>query len=79
MTSKFKRLQKLLNSQSELSFSEIKTVLNDCGYVLNRINGSHHVFKGRDGDSINLPVHNGKVNKYYLKDIKEVVDKHLNL
>lgn len=78
MTSRRKRLLKLLNHHSEISFQEIKTVLNDIGYQLIRISGSHHVFRGIFGDTINLPVHNGKINKYYLKDIKNIISKYIN-
>ena len=77
MSNRKKRLQKLLSGHNELSFLEIKTVLSDFGYVLVRIKGSHHIFKGMTGDNINLPVHNGKVNKYYRKRITDTINKYL--
>lgn len=69
MTRKEKRFLKLLENPKEATLSEIVIVLRDFGYELERIKGSHFIFKGVKGDIIILPAHNNKVKKYYIKTI----------
>ena len=69
MSKREKRLQKLLAKPGETSLRTISAILNDFGYKLTRVNGSHHIFEKNDQDLINLPVHNGKVKKCYIKII----------
>lgn len=75
MTRKGKRLRKLVENPRERSFREISTILNDLGYRLTRINGSHHIFEIDDQNWINVPVHNGMVKRCYVKMIAGKIHK----
>lgn len=57
---------------SPVRFAVVRKMLEAKGYSLHRINGSHHIFKHRDGSHYTLPVHGGKVKPYYVKDIKNL-------
>lgn len=69
MTRKEKRFLKLLRNPHDAAFEEIKTILGNHGYKLERITGSHHIFTKPYCKSYNLPVHNGKIKKLYIKDL----------
>lgn len=69
MSKKEKRILKLLNSQSALSYNLVKHVLNDHGYYLDKINGSHFYFKKNPDETLTIPVHNKKIKNGYRKYI----------
>lgn len=68
-----KRIEKLFNKK-ESRFVEVKTILNSVGYELERIRGSHHVFKNQDGEIIVFPVHGNLVKRCYVKEIIKKVN-----
>jgi len=63
-----KRVEKLFN-RKESHFSEIRTILDSVGYQLDRVSGSHHIFKDENGGMIVFPVHNNLVKRCYVKEI----------
>jgi len=58
---------------SDVSFSEIRRVVERHGWVLVRIRGSHHIFKLPDGRIYVVPVHHGKVRYVYVREIKKIL------
>ena len=56
----------------DVRFQEVKKMLEAKGYRLNRINGSHHIFKKRGARSLPIPVHNGKVQPAYVRMIEKL-------
>lgn len=42
------------------------------GYQLGRIRGSHHVFVKPGCQNEIIPVHNGKVKQYYVRQVKKL-------
>ncbi len=68
MTNLKKRFHKLFNKK-EVPYREIKTILNSVGYKLDRIRGSHHIFKKNNKESIRFPVHNNLVKRCYIKTV----------
>ena len=58
----------------EVRFAEIKKYLESRGWWLDRIRGSHHVFKKSDGTIYVVPVHGGKVKPFYVREIKKIVE-----
>ena len=56
---------------SEKRFSVVKKMLKEKGYRLDRISGSHHLFVKKGSQPISIPVHNGKVKPFYVKQIKK--------
>lgn len=57
---------------SEAKFSEVKKMLEAKGYRLDRISGSHHIFKKAGVRSLPIPVHNGKVQPAYVRMIRKL-------
>ncbi len=57
---------------SEVSFSEVRKMLETKGYFLDRIAGSHHIFKKRSARSLPIPVHHGKVHPSYVRMIRKL-------
>ncbi|MBC7785520.1 MAG: type II toxin-antitoxin system HicA family toxin [Burkholderiales bacterium] len=59
---------------SEVRFAELLRLMKKHGWVLARINGSHHVFKKPDGNSFAIPVHHGKVKYAYWREIQRQIE-----
>lgn len=57
---------------SEVRFSAIKKMLEDKGYMLARIHGSHHVFTKPGARPVPIPVHKGKVKPAYARMIQNL-------
>jgi predicted RNA binding protein YcfA (HicA-like mRNA interferase family) len=47
-------------------------MLEKKGYKLTRISGSHHIFTKKDSLPVSIPVHNGKVKAFYVKQIEKI-------
>lgn len=71
-----KNLKKLLSEPTEMRISEITNVLAYFGFQHVRTKGSHYIFDNSKNDTIVIPVHNGKVIRYYLKYIKSIIKEH---
>lgn len=56
---------------SEVRLAEVRRFLESHGYTLERISGSHHVFTRPAGPNVNFPVHSGRVQPVYIKQIKK--------
>ena len=57
---------------SEKRFNLVKKMLENKGFELTRISGSHHIFTKACELPISIPVHNGKVKPYYVKQIDNI-------
>jgi predicted RNA binding protein YcfA (HicA-like mRNA interferase family) len=57
---------------SEPRFAQVKKVLEMKGYRLTRISGSHHIFTKKESLPVSIPVHNGKVKAFYVKQIEKI-------
>jgi len=68
-----KRFSKLCN-QKEGTYREVENILNSAGYHLDRISGSHHIFKRNGKDGICFPVHNNSVKRCYIKTIIQKIN-----
>lgn len=73
MTNMNKRIKKLFESPANVSVQELQMVLEYFGYKLDRINGSHFIFKHKNGEIYPVPVHNNKIKKYYIKKLLKVL------
>jgi len=56
----------------EMRFSDVKKMLEEAGYRLVRIHGSHHYFVKPGGVPFSLPVHRGKVKPYYVRQVEKI-------
>ena len=60
MTKRDKRLQKLRQSPQHVSFAELKQILEEYGFTVARVTGSHHIFVAELGDQVwklTIPFH----------------------
>ena len=58
---------------SEHRFNKVEKRLNDKGYYLVRISGSHHIFKKEGAFNLfSIPVHNRKVKDKYVREIDKI-------
>jgi predicted RNA binding protein YcfA (HicA-like mRNA interferase family) len=58
---------------SDVSFAEIRRLVERHGWILVRIRGSHHVFRMPDGRIYVIPVHRKKVRFVYVREIKKIL------
>ena len=73
---RFSKLKKKIEQDKiprDISFDEISRYLKRYGYLLDRVNGSHHIFKNKEEISITIPVHNGRIKYYYVKKAAELI------
>jgi len=55
---------------SEMRFTEVRRMLEEKGWGLVRISGSHHIFKKIGVPyPLSIPVHGGKVKAVYVRKI----------
>ncbi|PAF47155.1 hypothetical protein BKH46_05465 [Helicobacter sp. 12S02634-8] len=65
MSSKDKALKNMKNNPKNISFEELKKVLEQNGFVLDRIKGSHHTFY-RGNQTLTIP-YNKPIKAIYVK------------
>ncbi len=73
MSKKDKLLELLKNSPNNITFGDIRKLLELEGFALDRITGSHHTFK-RDEIVLVIPVHNNRVKSVYVKRVVELIE-----
>ena len=65
---KLKLLHRLTNSPQSATFADLRALLLLEGFELERITGSHHIFK-RGGVRFVIPVHANRVKSVYVKQV----------
>jgi predicted RNA binding protein YcfA (HicA-like mRNA interferase family) len=73
MTKKQKLFEKIKNNPQNVRFSELKQLLLDENFVLDRISGSHHIFKREDIIFV-IPMHKDLVKSVYVKRVIELIE-----
>ncbi|PSB18952.1 type II toxin-antitoxin system HicA family toxin [Phormidesmis priestleyi ULC007] len=73
MSRREKLRSRLKNNPNNAIFSDIWKLLEQEGFVLDRITGSHHIFT-KDEITFVVPVHNNKVKTIYVKRVIELID-----
>lgn len=58
---------------SEVRFAEVRKILEQHGWTLDRIRGSHHVFQKEGGGSLSIPVHAGRVKPFYVRQVRRAL------
>ena len=75
MSKRDKLLQKLKQSLNNVTFDQVRKLLEAEAFQLERITGSHHVF--RKGEIIFvLPVHKNRVKAVYVKRVIEIIEEN---
>jgi predicted RNA binding protein YcfA (HicA-like mRNA interferase family) len=53
-------------------FAIVKKMLEERGWILTRVSGSHHIFKKPAEQDVVIPVHGGKVKPFYVRQIEKL-------
>ena len=75
MSRREKLLQKLKQSPNNVTFADVAKLLESESFRLDRVTGSHHIFK-KDDIIFVLPVHQNRVKAVYLKRVIEIIEKY---
>ena len=70
---KLKLLKRLKNNPRGATFEELRTFLSQEGFKLDRVTGSHHIFK-RSGVTFVIPIHHNRVKSVYVKRVIELIE-----
>jgi len=79
VTRKQKVCQRLINNQKNVNFNDLITVVEAFGFELDRIKGSHRVYKHLDLASeflVLLPDRNGQAKPYQIKQFLGLVEEY---
>jgi len=77
MTKREKLRERLKNNPNNATFSDIRKLLEQEGFTLDRITGSHHIFT-KDEITFVVPVHNNRVKTIYVKRVIELIEQSDN-
>ena len=73
MAKRAKLLEKLKNNPKDATFAQIEKLLKSEDFILDRISGSHHIYK-RGSIIFVVPRHGGKVKTVYVKRLIEILE-----
>jgi predicted RNA binding protein YcfA (HicA-like mRNA interferase family) len=59
---------------SRTRFAEVQKMLDRAGYRLVRVRGSHHCFAKPGEPLLSIPVHQGKVKPYYVRQVQKICE-----
>jgi len=68
-----KLIARLTNSPQNATFSDIRNLLEYEGFYLERVTGSHHIFKYAETTFV-IPVHNNRVKAIYVRKVLELIE-----
>lgn len=73
MTKKEKLFERIKNNPRNVRFSDLRSLLKEENFFLERIMGSHHIFR-KDKYIFVIPVHNDQVKTVYVKKVVELIE-----
>ncbi len=73
MVKKNKLIERLKNSPNNVTFTDIRKLLELEGFILDRISGSHHIFQKADTIFV-IPVHRNRVKSVYVKRVIQLIE-----
>jgi predicted RNA binding protein YcfA (HicA-like mRNA interferase family) len=68
-----KLIEQITNSPHNATFADIRKLLEYEGFYLDRVTGSHHIFKYAETTFV-IPVHNNKVKAIYVRKVLELIE-----
>lgn len=77
MSKREKLLAKLKNNPHNVTFDQVRKLLPEQNFVLDRVSGSHHVFK-REQVTFVIPVHKNQVKAVYVRRVIEIIKEENN-
>jgi predicted RNA binding protein YcfA (HicA-like mRNA interferase family) len=57
----------------EVAFRDVRRKLEEHGWTLDWISGSHHVFRKEGEQPISIPVHKGRVQPVYVGKVEKAI------
>jgi len=73
MTKRDRLIELLKNSPNNITFGDIRKLLEIEDFMLDRISGSHHIFKKNEVIFV-IPVHHNRVKSVYVKRVIELIE-----
>jgi predicted RNA binding protein YcfA (HicA-like mRNA interferase family) len=70
---KIKLLNRLTKKPKEATLDDIRKLLAHEGFALDRVTGSHHIFK-KAGVTFVIPVHGNRVKSVYVKRVIALIE-----
>jgi len=70
---KQKLIDRLINNPKQATFEDLRTLLRYAGFRLDRVTGSHHIFK-KSGITFVIPVHANRVKSVYVKRVIALIE-----
>jgi len=72
-----KLLRKLLSGSRNVRFAEMVNLLEGFGFVLSRIQGSHHIYTHNDiPELVNLQNVKGQIKPYQVRQVIKLIEQH---
>lgn len=72
---KKKLLEKILSGSKNIQFDEMVSLIEAFGFRLDRVSGSHHIFKNPNiSDLINIQNRKGKAQPYQIRQFLAIVE-----
>ncbi|MEN3328867.1 MAG: hypothetical protein V7638_3674 [Acidobacteriota bacterium] len=65
-------LERLTNNPNGATFDDVRTLLLQEGFKLDRISGSHYIFK-KPGITFVMPVHRNRVKSVYVRRVIQLI------
>jgi predicted RNA binding protein YcfA (HicA-like mRNA interferase family) len=73
MAKREKLIEALTNHPNNVTFSDVQALLEIEGFNLDRITGSHHIFK-KDEITFVIPVHKNRVKSVYVRRVIDLIN-----
>ncbi len=73
MASRNKLFEKIKNNPDNVKFQDIRHLLEEENFFLERITGSHHIFR-KENYIFVIPVHDKKIKAVYVKKVIELIE-----
>jgi predicted RNA binding protein YcfA (HicA-like mRNA interferase family) len=74
---KKKLLEKILSGSKNIQFDEMVSLVEAFGFRLDRVSGSHHIFKHPDiSDLVNIQNRKGKAQPYQVRQFLAIVEEN---
>jgi predicted RNA binding protein YcfA (HicA-like mRNA interferase family) len=70
-----KLLESIRRTPNNVTFAQIRKLLEQEGFYVERITGSHHVFR-KGGIIFVVPVHKNRVKTVYVKRVIEIIEEY---
>jgi predicted RNA binding protein YcfA (HicA-like mRNA interferase family) len=75
MSQRAKLLQKIRNNPKGVSFDELDSLLQWYGFELNRVRGSHHIYRHRTSErTFTIARHGAAVHSRAIREILSAID-----